>query len=159
MAGESSGPRDSSDQPGGAAIAGALTVVLGVGLSVGARSPGALAAQLIAVAVGLAAIYLTQVRSLLMMSVGALAVIAVVLFRRGQVGRRGGSRSARPSWSSLAFVWARSLGGESVEQRFVGITQQGAVRAYQDNRGAFVANTFGDLLDRYPLGAGSVAGA
>jgi hypothetical protein len=147
-------PPGLSDQPGGAAVAGALTVVLGVGLTVGARSSGVLVVQLIAVAVGLAAIYLTQVRSLLMMSVGALAVIAIVLFRRGQVRQAGRIAISAVVLIVVAFVWARSLGGQSVEQRFVGITQQGAVRSYQENRGAFVADTFGDLLDRYPLGAG-----
>lgn len=147
-------PPGLSDQPGGAAIAGALTVVLGVGLSVGARSSPAALAQLAAVAIGLAAIYLTQVRSLLMMSVGALGVIAIALFRRGQARQAGRIAISAAVLVVLAFVWARSVGGESVEQRFVGITQQGAVRAYQDNRGAFVADTFGDLLDQYPLGAG-----
>lgn len=147
-------PPGLSDQPGGAAIAGALTVVLGVGLSVSTRSSSAAMAQLAAVAVGLAAIYLTQVRSLLMMSVGALGVIAVVLFRRGQARQAGRIAVSAVVLVVLAFVWARSLGGESVEQRFVGITQQGAVRSYQDNRGGFVADTFGGLLDRYPLGAG-----
>ena len=52
----------------------------------------------------------------------------------------------------LAFFWARSLGGESVQERFIGITQQGAMRTYQENRGGFVSDTFGDLLDQYPLG-------
>ena len=147
-------PPGLSDQPGGAAIAGALTVVLGVGLSVSARTSSAAFAQLAAVGVGLAAIYLTQVRSLLMMSVGALGIIAMVLFRRGQARQAGRIAVSAAVLVVLAFVWARSLGGESVETRFVGITQQGAVRAYQDNRGAFVADTFGDLLDLYPLGAG-----
>ena len=147
-------PPGLSDQPGGAAVAGALTVVLGVGLSVGARNSSAVVAQLAAVAIGLAAIYLTQVRSLLLMSVGALGVIAVVLFRRGQARQAGRIAISAAVLVVVAFIWARSVGGESVEQRFVGITQQGAVRAYQDNRGIFVADTFGDLLDQYPLGAG-----
>ncbi|MBK5298010.1 MAG: hypothetical protein JJE40_12700 [Vicinamibacteria bacterium] len=147
-------PPGLSDQPGGAAVAGALTVVLGVGLSVAARTPGVALAQLAAVAVGLAAIYLTQVRSLLMMSVGALAVIAILLFRRGQARLAGRIAVSAGVLVVLAFFWARSVGGESVEQRFVGITQQGAVRSYQENRGAFVADTFGDLLDKYPFGAG-----
>ncbi len=41
-----------------------------------------------------------------------------------------------------------------MEERFIGITQLGAMRSYQENRGGFVAQTFGELLDRYPLGAG-----
>lgn len=147
-------PPGLSDQPGGAAIAGALTVVLGAGLSIAAGSARVRALTLCAVGVGLAAIYLTQVRSLLLMSVGALAVMAVLLFRRGQVRVAGRVALSAGVLVIVAFFWARSLGGEAVAQRFVGITQQGAMRTYQENRGGFVSDTFGDLLDRYPLGAG-----
>ncbi len=147
-------PPGLSDQPGGAATAGALTVVLGAGLSIAARSNSVRALTLGAAGVGLAAIYLTQVRSLLLMSVGALAMMAVMLFRRGQVVVAGRIALSAGVLVILAFFWARSLGGESVQERFIGITQQGAMRTYQENRGGFVSETFGVLLDRYPLGAG-----
>ena len=147
-------PPGLSDQPGGAATAGALTVVLGAGLSIAARSNRVRALTMGAAAVGLAAIYLTQVRSLLLMSVAALAVMAIMLFRRGQVVMAGRIALSAGVLVILAFFWARSLGGASVQERFIGITQQGAMRTYQENRGGFVSETFGDLLDRYPLGAG-----
>jgi hypothetical protein len=147
-------PPGLSDQPGGAATTGALTVALGAGLSLGTRSPAAFAATMAAVAVGFAAIYLTQVRSLLLMSVAALAVLALVLFRRGQMRLAARIGIAAAIVVVGSFLWARSLGGESVEERFIGITRQGAMRTYQDNRGGFVAQTFGELLDAYPFGAG-----
>lgn len=147
-------PPGLSDQPGGAATAGALTVVLGAGLSIGASTNIGRTLTLGAAAVGLAAIYLTQVRSLLLMSVGALAVMAVMLFRRGQVVVAGRIALSAGVLVIVAFFWARSLGGESVQERFIGITQQGAMRTYQENRGGFVSATFGDLLDKYPWGAG-----
>jgi hypothetical protein len=147
-------PPGLSDQPGGAAVTGALAVVLGVGLSLTARRASLVAITLGSAAVGLAAIYLTHVRSLLLMSMAALAVIAVVLFRRGQVRVAGRIAITAAILVVGSFMWARSLGGESVEQRFVGITREGAVRTYQENRGGFVAQTFGELLDEYPLGAG-----
>ena len=147
-------PPGLSDQPGGAATAGALTVVLGAGLSVIASSNIGRTLTLGAAAVGLAAIYLTQVRSLLLMSVGALAMMAVMLFRRGQVAVAGRIALSAGVLVIVAFFWARSVGGQSVEERFIGITQQGAMRSYQENRGGFVSQTFGELLDSYPLGAG-----
>ena len=147
-------PPGLSDQPGGAAVTGALAVVLGVGLSLTARQPGMLFLTLGSAGVGLAAIYLTQVRSLLLMALGALAVIAAVLFRRGQVRVAGRIAITAAVLIVGSFIWARSLGGESVEQRFVGLTREGAVRSYQENRGGFVSQTFGELLDEYPLGAG-----
>ena len=147
-------PPGLSDQPGGAAVAGAVAVVLGAGLSLTAQTPATLVLTLGSTAVGLAAIYLTQVRSLLLMSVAALAVIAAVLFRRGQARIAGRIAITAAVLVVGSFVWARSLGGESVSQRFVGITREGAMRTYQENRGGFVAQTFGELLDEYPFGAG-----
>jgi hypothetical protein len=147
-------PPGLTDQPGGAAVGGSLAVVLGAGLSVGARTSVATALTLGSVAVGLAAIYLTQVRSLLLVSVGALVAISAVLFRRGQAGRGMRIIATAAVLVVGSFLWARALGGESVANRFVGIAQQGAMQAYQDNRGGFVTQTFGELLDQYPLGAG-----
>jgi energy-converting hydrogenase Eha subunit E len=147
-------PPGLSDQPGGAAVSGALTVVLGAGLSLAASTPAGRWATLAAVGIGLAAIYLTQVRSLLLMSIAALGVLALVLFRRGQA--RIASRVAITAGVLVigSFLWARSLGGQAVEDRFASITQQGTMRTYQENRGGFVNETFGELLDQYPLGAG-----
>ena len=147
-------PPGLSDQPGGAAVTGALAVVLGVGLSLTARKPSLIIVTLSSATVGLAAIYLTQVRSLLLLSMGALAVIALVLFRRGHAQTAGRIAITAAVLVVGSFIWARSLGGEAVEQRFVGLTREGAVRSYQENRGGFVAQTFGELLDEYPLGAG-----
>jgi hypothetical protein len=147
-------PPGLSDQPGGAAVSGALTVVLGAAMSLAATTTVGQVASLAAVGVGLAAIYLTQVRSLLLMSIGALAVLALVLFRRGQMqlAARVGITTAALVIGS--FLWARSLGGEAVEKRFVSITQDGALATYQSNRGGFVGETFGEMLDLYPFGAG-----
>lgn len=147
-------PPGLSDQPGGAAASGALAVVLGGGLSLGAANPRALVVTVAAMGVGLAAIYLTQVRSLLLMALAALAVIALVLFRRGQLKTAAGIAVTATLLAAGAFFWARALVGEAVEERFATITEEGALQAYRENRGAFVAHTFGELLDRYPFGAG-----
>jgi hypothetical protein len=147
-------PPGLTDQPGGAAVSGALTVVLGAGMTLLARTPTTQVLSTAAVGVGLASIYLTQVRSLLLMSLGAIGVLAAVMFRRGQAGRATRIAVTAAVLVVAAFIWARALGGQSVEDRFVGITKDGAMRSYQDNRGGFVAQTFGELLDQYPLGAG-----
>lgn len=147
-------PPGLTDQPGGAAVSGALTVVLGAGLSLVASTPAVRTVTLASVAFGLAAIYLTQVRSLLLLSVGSLALMSLVLFRRGQARLAGRIAATAAVLVVGSFLWARSIGGESVEQRFVGITKDGAVRTYQENRGGFVNQTFGEMLDQYPLGAG-----
>jgi len=53
-----------------------------------------------------------------------------------------------------SFMWASSLGGASVDNRFRDLQGRGALQAYQANRGTFLAYTTGDLLNEFPLGAG-----
>lgn len=147
-------PPGLSDVPGGAAVAGGVAAVLGLGLVFRARSPWQTAGALAAVLVGVAVVYLTQVRSVFLMIVAAAVVLTLVMVKMG--------RLARASWLIVgggavlvgSFLWATSLGGAVVNERFLGISQQGAVGVFQQNRGSFLNETLGDLLTRYPLGAG-----
>ncbi|MEQ1907194.1 MAG: hypothetical protein ABMA15_00125 [Vicinamibacterales bacterium] len=147
-------PPGLTDQPGAAATAGALTAIIGLGLLLRRRRPVHLVAIVAAVTVGFAAIYLSQVRSTLLATIGACALLSVVALRRG--------RFAGASWVLLtggtivvaSFIWATSVGGQSVTNRFVRLRGLGAVETYRTDRGIFVSQTVGDLLDRYPLGAG-----
>jgi len=147
-------PPGLTDQPGGAALSGALAVVLGTGLGLCARSARVRGLTLVIVAIGLAVMYLTQVRSMLLMSLATLAVIAAMLFRRNQVQLAARVAASAAVLVVGSFLWARAIGGQSVEHRFMDIAREGAVRTYQQNRGAFIDQTFGQLLDKYPLGAG-----
>lgn len=147
-------PPGLTDQPGGAALAGALAAILGLGLLLRARAGRARLISLAAIAVGLAAIYLTQVRSVLMMVMGCVALLAAIAFRQG---RRSGALIIAGGGAALvvaAFVWAASLGGDSVADRYLNIHEQGALQTYQEYRGSFLASTFNELLDTYPFGAG-----
>lgn len=147
-------PPGLSDQPGAAALAGALTAIVGFGLLLRRRNPVHVAAILAAIASGFAAIYLSQVRTALLATVGASVLMALVAVRR--------RRFAGASWVLLAggvilvssFLWATSLGGESVSTRFNDLGGSGAIEAYRKGRGVYVTETVGALLDRYPLGAG-----
>jgi len=53
-----------------------------------------------------------------------------------------------------SFLWATSVGGDSVRERFTGVAQQGAVQSFKENRGQFLSYTLGELFDQYPFGAG-----
>ena len=147
-------PSGLTDQPGAAATAGALTAIIGLGLLLRRRRPVPVMAILAAVTVGFAAIYLSQVCSTLLATIGACALLSLVALRRG--------RFAGASWVLLtggtivvaSFMWATSVGGQSVTNRFVRLQGTGAVEAYRTDRGIFVSQTVGELLDQYPLGAG-----
>jgi hypothetical protein len=147
-------PPGLTDQPGAAATAGALTAVLGLGLLLRKRQPIQFAGILAAVTVGFAAIYLSQVRSILLATIGASALLSVVALRRGRFAGAGWMVLAGAAIVIGSFVWASSIGGESVSDRFLSLQGTGAIEAYKSGRGGFVEQTAGELLDKYPLGAG-----
>jgi hypothetical protein len=147
-------PPGLTDMPGGAAVAGAFAAVLGLGLSLRSRRFVHVFGTIAASGIGLAVIYLTQVRSVLLMVMGAVAVLAVVAFRQGRVAAAAWIGLAGGALIVTSFLWASSVGGESVQQRFMNIREQGAVQTYQESRGHFLAYTVGELLDQFPLGAG-----
>jgi hypothetical protein len=147
-------PPGLTDQPGGAAIAGATSAILGLGLTLVQGWPGGRFVPLAGTAIGLAVLYLTQVRSLLLMVVGAFLVMALVMFRRGRVGAAAWLVGGGGALVIASFLWATSLGGEQVQARYTDIAQKGAMATFRENRGHFVSYTVGELLDQYPLGAG-----
>jgi hypothetical protein len=147
-------PPGLTDQPGGAAVAGGLTALLGLGLLLRARRPLHVAGLLGAVTVGLAVIYLTQVRSVLLIGLGAGAVLCAIAVRRGRVAGATWILAAGAALVVASFIWASSLGGAAVDNRFLNLQGRGAIEAYQDNRGNFLAYTVGELLDEFPFGAG-----
>lgn len=147
-------PPGLTDQPGGAAVAGGLTALLGLGLLMRRQSVFMRLFLLAAVSVGLAAVYLTQVRVVLLMVVGTAAVMTAVALRQRRTGAAAWIGGSGAALVVLAFLWASSVGGQSVDERFLSIRDQGALQTYQENRGGFLSLTMGEMLDQYPLGAG-----
>jgi hypothetical protein len=147
-------PPGLTDQPGGASVAGATAAIVGLGLTL---IPSTAMFRLFTIGgaiVGLAALYLTQVRSLLMMCVGAFAVMGVLTFKRGRVGAATWLVGGGLALVFSSYLWAASVGGEQVQQRYSDIAQKGAVQTFRENRGHFLSYTVGELLDEFPLGAG-----
>ena len=147
-------PPGLSDTPGGAALAGGLTALLGLGFALHTRKLWQTTAVTVMSGVGLAAVYLTQVRSVLLMTIGAIALIGVLALRQGRVMRASLGLAIAGALVVGSFMWASSVGGASVESRFLNIRDQGAMATFRANRGDFLSSTLGELLDKYPLGAG-----
>jgi hypothetical protein len=147
-------PPGLTDQPGAASVAGTIAAVLGLGLTLLARTTATRVSGVGGAALGLFVLYLTQVRSLLLMCVAAFALMAALMFRRGRFAAGTWLLAGGATLVLSAFFWAVSVGGERVEQRFIEMTRRGAVQTYRENRGHFLSYTVGELLDEYPLGAG-----
>ncbi|HEY6361442.1 MAG TPA: hypothetical protein VIX63_10075 [Vicinamibacterales bacterium] len=148
-------PPGLSDMPGGAAVGGLTTVVLGVayvsheGHRTLVRMLGAGA-----VAVGMTALYLTQIRALTVMAAVGLLVFAAVRLRQGQMLRGGGIAAGGATLVAVSFMWASAIGGNAIEDRFSTLMETGLFDTYQQNRGLFLDYTLRELLFQFPLGAG-----
>jgi hypothetical protein len=148
-------PSGLSDLPGGAAISGLVTVLLGVPLAVYGRPPRRRQILLLGAAVvGMTVLYLTQVRSLSIMAPLALLLFASLRLRQGRWVEGGWIAVASGVLVAGSFIWAVALGGASLSDRFSSLFESGFFTTFQENRGLFVEYTFTDLLFQFPLGAG-----
>ena len=148
-------PPGLSDMPGGAAVSGLMTMVLGVALAIhGHRTRLVRALCFGAAAVGMTALYLTQVRSFTVMAVISVLVFAALRLRQGRVVQGGLIAVATVGLVAGSFMWAATLGGEALSERFSGLTDTGLFTTFQENRGQFLQYTLNELLFKYPWGAG-----
>lgn len=147
-------PPGLSDQPGGASIAGGFAVLLGLGIMLRTDSLARRGLLLASIVLGMAVIYLTQVRSVLLMVLAAGGVLSLVQIRQQRLAAATGTLAMGGVLALAGFFWASSVGGEVISNRFMNLRSQGVLQTYQQDRGHYLSNTFGELLDKYPLGAG-----
>lgn len=148
-------PPGLSDMPGGAAVAGLIAGVMGLALSL--RREWGWRTRLFCLAmsgVGMVTLYLTQVRAFFIMLVVAFAALVVVAIRRGQRWEGVWVTFASLGLLAGAFLWAISIGGQTISDRFLGISESGLINSLQMSRGIFIEHTLTHTLFEYPLGAG-----
>src|SRR5262245_41624547 len=148
-------PPGLSDLPGGAAVAGMMTMVLGLALALG-RNERWFVRPLCAAAavVGMTALYLTHVRSLTLVATASVALFALMRIRQGRTLEGGATLAVGAALVAGSYLWALAVGGEAVSDRFSGLANEGVLRVFQDQRGAFIRYTLSELLYEFPLGAG-----
>ncbi|MGD0678781.1 MAG: hypothetical protein ABSC94_25525, partial [Polyangiaceae bacterium] len=147
-------PMGLTDTPAGACIGALFSVLLGVGFLLGRPKLRLKLLVLAAMAISLFTLYLTQVRSVLMMLIISLLAMSFALV----IQRRSAAATAVLGTISglavLGFTLALSIGGTAVGDRFSTLIAEDPRTVYYDNRGHFVEDTFVDLLPQYPFGAG-----
>lgn len=147
-------PMGLSDVPGSAAGAGFYAVLLGACLLVVERKwlmKGVCAAGMLA---GLFCLYLSQVRSLLVMTGICLIVFLGVMIVRGEGRKVAGLAAALGLAIVLSLSWAIAVGGKSATTRLESLVAQDPGEVYYSNRGHFLEYTATELLPKYPFGAG-----
>jgi hypothetical protein len=106
------------------------------------------------IAVGLFCIYLSQVRSILVMAGVCSLTLLGMLAWRGQVARLLEVGGLLVVLVLGTFYWAVAVGGQAVTGRLSTLIEQDAGQVYYSNRGLFLEHTIVELLPEYPLGAG-----
>ena len=148
-------PPGLSDLPGGAAISATIAAILGFAFALRPAQPIVVrlfyaSAAIIAITV----VYLTQVRSMLLMIFGCMFAMVLVRLRQGRILQSGWMAATAGTLLCGAFVWAVTVGGEMVEERYLDIMNYGVVQTFHENRGLFLEYTLRQLPFEYPLGAG-----
>ncbi len=147
-------PMGLTDTPGGAAAAGFYALLLGTAIALRYRHPLVRAAAITSGAIGLFCIYLSQVRSILVMAIVCLVGLAIVLIRQGKFTQVTAMVGGGTGLFLAVFSWATAVGGKATLQRLNSLVQDRADTVYQQNRGHFLQDTLTTLLPQYPLGAG-----
>jgi hypothetical protein len=159
-------PMGLTDTPGGAAAAGFIAVLFAAAFFLLERRRWMQVGCAGAMLVGMVAIYLSQVRVMLVMEVACmLAFLTLMSWRAARVssrmlGRRIGSKRLAYLTGLMAlaavggFTWAVGVGGTAITERVNSLTAANPGEVYQKNRGQFLIYTIEEVLPEYPLGAG-----
>jgi hypothetical protein len=142
------------DNPGAVAGPGMYAALLGLVFAVSARPLPVRIAALGASFAGLAAIYLSQVRVSLVVSVVMLASYAAVLGAQRRGRRAAVFATAAATIVLVAFAFSLVLGGRSIAERTSTLLRQDPISLYSASRGGQLVYTFTELLIEHPLGAG-----
>jgi hypothetical protein len=159
-------PMGLTDTPGGAAAAGFIAVLFATAFFLLDRRRKMQFVYGGAMLVGMAAIYLSQVRVMLLMELICMAAMVGLLALRAS---RGELRHARRILNKrrlmaltglmglvvvVGFSWAVAVGGTAISSRINSLTASNPGEVYRKNRGQFLLYTVEDVLPEYPLGAG-----
>jgi hypothetical protein len=103
---------------------------------------------------GIAAIYLSQVRVSLVVTVLMLGTYFSLLMVQDRRSRALLFGAAAVAMVIATYSFALMLGGESIAERTLTLFAQDPLALYAGSRGGQLTYTFGELLQKYPMGAG-----
>ena len=147
-------PMGLTDVPGGAGMGGFYTVLFGMGFLLTERGMARRAIFVGSMLLGMMALYLSQVRALLVMLACCMVVFLILLALRGFKMKLAILSSVLAGIVVVSFLWAASVGGASVTRRLALLVASSPTNTYYQGRGKFLEYTIKELLPRYPLGAG-----
>jgi hypothetical protein len=147
-------PSGLTDQPGGAALAGFYSVLLGISFFLEGKNIYSVGLGLLSTLVGFFCIYMSQVRSILIATCLCIGCLLLILCINRSFKRALTLVSAIQPIILGTFGWATAVGGTGTLDRINSLFADNANQVYQENRGHFLEDTIDLLLPKYPWGAG-----
>lgn len=147
-------PMGLTDIPGGASVSALYAVLFGTGFFLTRRTPWMMAASAGSMAAGFTCLYLSQVRSVLLMTGVALAVVVGVLAWRRDLPRLMTLLGAALCVAVGGYSAAMAMAGPTVARRMASLTVQRPGQVYYNERGRFFSDALNKTLPAAPLGTG-----
>ncbi len=146
-------PMGLTDMPGGAGVAGLQAFIFGMAIYLCEKRTTRYLGM-VGCGIGLFCIYLSQIRSLLILTAVMFIGCILALF----LNRERLMATRLLIFGTILFVstfaWALSVGGEQTRYRFESLLAGSASEVYYQNRGSFLEYTFTKVVPEFPLGAG-----
>lgn len=143
------------DTPGAVCGPAMIAALLGVVFFLSPVGPVSKLAGLSFAGLGLAAIFLTQVRTSLVILLGSAAVYGCVLLLQKKWIHAAAFIGIGAAVFLISWSQAVKLGGDAVETRYTSLAQEGVATTYKtSHRAPMLFYAFDELLPRYPFGAG-----
>jgi hypothetical protein len=147
-------PMGLTDTPGAVAGSGMFATLLGFGVGLARPFRGAWIAAVFSMIAGVSCIYLSQVRSMLvMLGICFIALMALSVLS-GRVPRLAWTLLIAGVVAFVGFEVAFVAAGDTITTRFGTLLQDDPGTIYRMNRGRMVEAGFSTFLPEYPLGAG-----
>ncbi|MEN3340489.1 MAG: hypothetical protein V7647_4165 [Acidobacteriota bacterium] len=142
------------DTPGAVAGPGMFAALLGVIFGLSPIAAWKRAGSFALAGAGLAAIYLSQVRISLAVTLLMFGIYAGILMFQRRAAKATAFAMLAAAVVVASFIGAITLGGVSVLDRFMTLVNDDPLAVYYRARGVQLNLTFNQLLFDYPLGAG-----
>jgi hypothetical protein len=147
-------PTGLTDLPGGAATSGFYALLLGAGIALQRSHLIFRLMGVMSVPIGLFCIYLSQVRSVFILSLVCLAVTALVLLQLKRFWHLTAMIGAGVFIAIATTTWAMNVGGSITSERFLSLIIEPPNAVLYQHRGIFLEETINEIIPQYPLGAG-----
>jgi hypothetical protein len=147
-------PMGLTDTPGGAALGGFYAVLFGMGFLLTATSNKLRVLCGLAMVAGMTVLYLSQIRSILVLAVLCALTLLILLIWRGHLAKVAVLGSTAAAAIVVGLIFSISLAGEAVVSRLTTLVDESPAQVYYQNRGFFLEYTVSELVPEYPLGAG-----